>query len=148
MFDLNRRFINSGGARDVQAVINAASANLPGQSSSKPNYRKTNPADAPIMILAITSDISDRGKMYDIASSVLQQKLSQVEGGPDEAEQFPAGGAARGIEPHQGCAWAWTIDRSNRHCRRQCQPAERFDFPAIGTRLSTQSGATPTSTSR
>ncbi len=78
VFDLNRD-INSA-ARDVQAAINAASADLPANLPSKPSYRKTNPADAPIMILAITSDIYDRGKMYDVASSVLQQKLSQVEG--------------------------------------------------------------------
>jgi multidrug efflux pump len=77
-FDLNRNI--DAAARDVQAAINAAAANLPANLPIKPTYRKVNPADAPILILALTSDIYDRGQMYDWASTVLAQKLSQVQG--------------------------------------------------------------------
>jgi multidrug efflux pump len=77
-FDLSRNV--DAAARDVQAAINAARGNLPANLPSNPTYRKVNPADAPILILALTSDIQDRAKMYDVASSILQQKLSQVGG--------------------------------------------------------------------
>ena len=77
-FDLNRNI--DGAARDVQAAINAARSYLPTNLPSNPTYRKVNPADAPILILALTSDTADRAKMYDAASTILQQKLSQVEG--------------------------------------------------------------------
>ena len=77
-FDLNRNI--DAAARDVQASINAARSNLPTNLPNNPTYRKVNPADSPIMIIAMTSDTYDRGRMYDVASSVLQQKLSQVEG--------------------------------------------------------------------
>ena len=77
-FDLSRDI--DGAARDVQAAINAARVDLPTTLRSNPTYRKVNPADAPIMILALTSDTMTQGQMYDAASTVLQQKLSQVEG--------------------------------------------------------------------
>jgi multidrug efflux pump len=77
-FELSRDI--DGASRDVQAAINAARGDLPAILPSSPKYRKVNPADAPILILAVTSDIVGRGKMYDAASSILQQKLSQVEG--------------------------------------------------------------------
>ena len=77
-FDLNRNI--DGAARDVQAAINAARANLPANLPSNPTYRKVNPADAPIMILALTSDIYDRGKLYDAASTIIQQRLLQIQG--------------------------------------------------------------------
>jgi multidrug efflux pump subunit AcrB len=77
-FDLNRN-INAA-ARDVQAAINAARGQLPTNLPSNPTYRKTNPADQPVLILALTSDVADTGRMYDVASSILQQKLSQVQG--------------------------------------------------------------------
>src|SRR6202522_1918568 len=77
-FDLNRD-INAA-ARDVQAAINAAAGYLPANLPTNPTYRKVNPADAPVLILALTSDIYDKGRMYDAASSILAQKLSQVEG--------------------------------------------------------------------
>src|SRR3954470_13006037 len=77
-FDLSRNV--DAAARDVQAAINAARGQLPANLPNNPNYRKVNPADAPIMILAITSDVYDKAHMYDAASSILQQKLSQVEG--------------------------------------------------------------------
>ncbi|HTV59101.1 MAG TPA: multidrug efflux RND transporter permease subunit [Verrucomicrobiae bacterium] len=77
-FDLDRNI--DGAARDVQAAINAARSYLPANLPSNPTYRKVNPADAPIMILALTSNIYDRGKMYDAASTIIQQRLSQVQG--------------------------------------------------------------------
>ncbi len=69
-----------GAARDVQAAINAARADLPTSLRSNPTYRKVNPADAPIMILALTSKTLTRGQMYDAASNVLEQRLSQIDG--------------------------------------------------------------------
>ncbi len=77
-FDLNRNI--DGAARDVQAAINAARGDLPANLPSNPSYRKINPADAPIMILALTSQTVSKSRMYDAASSILQQKLSQVPG--------------------------------------------------------------------
>jgi len=77
-FELNRNI--DGAARDVQAAISAARADLPAILPSSPRYRKVNPADAPVLILAVTSELVGRGKMYDAASSILQQKLSQIEG--------------------------------------------------------------------
>ena len=77
-FDLNRDI--NGAARDVQAAINAARAFLPSNLPSNPSYRKVNPADPPILILALTSDVYDRGQLYDAASTIIQQSLSQIEG--------------------------------------------------------------------
>ncbi|PWU10847.1 MAG: multidrug transporter subunit MdtC [Verrucomicrobia bacterium] len=77
-FDLNRDI--NGAARDVQAAINAARAYLPANLPSNPSYRKVNPADSPVMILALTSPIHTRGQLYDAASSIIQQSLSQVQG--------------------------------------------------------------------
>jgi multidrug efflux pump len=77
-FDLNRDI--DGAARDVQAAINAARSLLPTGLPSNPTYRKVNPADAPIMILSLTSGTMNRGQMYDAASTILAQKLSQVQG--------------------------------------------------------------------
>jgi hydrophobe/amphiphile efflux-1 (HAE1) family protein len=77
-FDLNRDI--DGAARDVQAAINAARGFLPANLPSNPTYRKVNPSDAPILILALTSDTKNTAQMYDAASSILAQKLSQVEG--------------------------------------------------------------------
>jgi multidrug efflux pump len=77
-FDLNRDI--NGAARDVQAAINAARSYLPSNLPSNPTYRKVNPADAPIMIIALTSGVYDRGGMYDAASTIMSQKLSQIQG--------------------------------------------------------------------
>jgi multidrug efflux pump len=77
-FDLNRDI--DGAARDVQAAINAARADLPSSLRSNPTYRKVNPADAPILILAMTSKTLTQGQMYDAASNVFQQQLSQIGG--------------------------------------------------------------------
>ena len=77
-FDLSRDI--DGAARDVEAAINAARGNLPSDLPGNPSYRKVNPADSPIMIVALTSDIYSKGQMYDSASTVLAQKLSQIGG--------------------------------------------------------------------
>jgi multidrug efflux pump len=81
----------NGAARDVQAAINAARADLPTSLRSNPTYRKFNPADAPILILALTSKTMTRGQIYDVASNVLQQRLSQIDG----IGQVIIGGAAQ-----------------------------------------------------
>jgi multidrug efflux pump len=77
-FDLDRDI--DGAARDVQAAINAARSLLPSGLPSNPTYRKVNPADAPILILVLTSDTMTRGQLYDAASTILAQKLSQIKG--------------------------------------------------------------------
>src|SRR6201993_965185 len=87
-FDLSRDI--DGAARDVEAAINAARTYLPANMPSNPTYRKINPADAPIMILALTSDIYSKGQMYDAASTVLAQRISQLQG----VGQVSVGGAS------------------------------------------------------
>ncbi len=77
-FDLNRDI--DAAARDVQAAINAARGNLPTNLPNNPSYRKVNPADSPIFMLALTSPSLTRGQMYDAASTILAQKLSQITG--------------------------------------------------------------------
>ena len=77
-FDLDRNI--DGAARDVQAAISAARTYLPPSLPMNPTYRKVNPADAPVLIIALTSDSKSTGQMYDLASSILQQRLSRVEG--------------------------------------------------------------------
>ena len=81
----------NGAARDVQAAINAARADLPTALRSNPTYRKVNPADAPVLILGLTSKTLTRGQMYDAATNVLQQRLSQLSG----VGQVIIGGAAQ-----------------------------------------------------
>ena len=87
-FDLNRNI--DGAGRDVQAAINAARSQLPANLPGNPSYRKVNPADAPIMILALTSDTITLPRIYDAADSILAQKLAQVEG---VGQVFVGGGA-------------------------------------------------------
>ncbi len=87
-FDLSRNI--DGAARDVEAAINAARTYLPANLPSNPTYRKVNPADAPIMILGLTSDKYGPEKMYDQASTVMLQKLSQIQG----VGQVTVGGGA------------------------------------------------------
>jgi multidrug efflux pump len=77
-FDLSRDI--DGAARDVEAAINAARADLPTNLPNNPTYRKANPADAPILILALTSKTMTQGQMYDMASNILGQRLSQLSG--------------------------------------------------------------------
>jgi multidrug efflux pump len=87
-FDLNRNI--DAAARDVEAAINAARGYLPANLPSNPSYRKVNPADAPIFMLALTSDQLSKGQMYDAASTIMAQKLSQVTG----VGQVVVGGSA------------------------------------------------------
>ncbi len=87
-FDLSRDI--DGAARDVEAAVNAARTYLPANLPGNPTYRKVNPADAPIMILGLTSDKYGPDKLYDEASTVIEQKLSQIEG----VGQVTAGGGA------------------------------------------------------
>src|ERR1700728_1720681 len=87
-FDLSRDI--DGAARDVEAAINAARSYLPTNLPGNPTYRKVNPADAPIMILGLTSDKYGPDKLYDEASTVVEQKLSQIQG----VGQVTVGGGA------------------------------------------------------
>ncbi len=77
-FDLNRKI--DGAAREVQAAINAARGDLPTTLKSNPTYRKANPSDSPVIILALTSDTKTPGQIYDAVSNVVAQRLSQVKG--------------------------------------------------------------------
>jgi multidrug efflux pump len=91
-FDLSRNI--DAAARDVQAAINAARSQLPTNLPSNPSYRKVNPADAPILVLALTSETIDTSRLYDAASSILQQKLAQVEG---VGQVFVSGSSLPGV---------------------------------------------------
>lgn len=77
-FDLDRDI--NGAARDVQAAINASRNLLPSGMRSMPTYKKVNPSQAPIMVLSLTSDVKEKGELYDLASTILAQSLSQVKG--------------------------------------------------------------------
>lgn len=108
-FDLDRDI--NGAARDVQAAINAARALLPSGMPNNPTYRKVNPAEAPVMILALTSDTLARGQMYDAASTVLAQRLAQVDG----IGQVNIGGGALPavrveLDPHRLAATGIALD--------------------------------------
>jgi multidrug efflux pump len=91
-FELNRNI--DGAARDVQAAINAARTYLPTNLPSNPSYKKVNPADSPIMVLGLTSDKYDVTKVYDLASSILAQKISQIQG---VGQVFAGGGATPSV---------------------------------------------------
>jgi hydrophobe/amphiphile efflux-1 (HAE1) family protein len=77
-FDLNRNI--DAAARDVQASINAARSQLPSYLPQNPSYRKANPAEAPILILSLTSDVIPKAQVYDIADSILSQRIAQIQG--------------------------------------------------------------------
>ncbi|MGB8259920.1 MAG: efflux RND transporter permease subunit [Terracidiphilus sp.] len=77
-FDINRNI--DAAARDVQASINAARSQLPSYLPQNPGYRKANPAEAPILILTLTSDVLSKPQMYDMADSILAQKIAQIQG--------------------------------------------------------------------
>jgi multidrug efflux pump len=91
-FDLNRNI--DAAARDVQAAINAARRQLPTNLPSDPNYRKVNPADAPVMILSLTSQTYPKPRIYDAASSIVAQKLAQIDG---VGQVFVGGGSAPAV---------------------------------------------------
>jgi len=92
-FDLSRNI--DGAARDVEAAINSARTYLPADLPGNPTYRKVNPADSPIMILGLTSGKYDRPTLYDEASSVIAQKISQIQGVGQVAVQGGAGPSVR-----------------------------------------------------
>jgi multidrug efflux pump len=108
-FDLNRNI--DAAARDVQAAINAARSQLPTNLPSNPTYRKINPADAPILILALTSDTVPVARLYDASDSILAQKLSQVNG---VGQVFTYGSAPPAVRVEvnpmllNSSEWAWT----------------------------------------
>jgi multidrug efflux pump len=91
-FDINRNI--DAAARDVQASINAARSQLPAYLPQNPNYRKANPAEAPILILALTSDVMLKPQIYDLANSILAQKISQIQG---VGQVFVAGGSSPSV---------------------------------------------------
>ncbi|MBV8357232.1 MAG: multidrug efflux RND transporter permease subunit [Deltaproteobacteria bacterium] len=137
-FELNRNI--DAAARDVEAAINAARGQLPSNLPSNPTYRKINPADAPIAIIALTSDTVDRGQMYDAASSILAQKLSQIQG---VGQVFVGGGALPAVRvelnPMQLHAYGISLEqvRTVLQAANANQPKGQFTGPdqsvAIGT---------------
>ena len=125
-FDLNRDI--NGAARDVQAAISAARAQLPANLPMNPTYRKINPSDAPILILALTSDTMPVPQLYDAADSILAQKIAAVQG----VGQTNVGGSAKPavrleVNPNQLTAYQPVSDAA---CRRgadhQRQQAQRL----------------------
>ena len=88
-FDLNRDI--NGAARDVQSAINAAAGELPSGLPNPPSYRKVNPSDSPIMVLAMTSETQPLSQVYNLADQIIGQRISQVEG----VSQVIIGGGAK-----------------------------------------------------
>ena len=114
-FDLSRDI--DGAARDVEAAINAARSYLPANLPSNPTYRKVNPADSPIMIIGLTSDKYTPGQLYDEASTVMQQKLSQISG----VGQVNVGGGALpsvrvDVNPTQLASYGLTLAQRAGRC--------------------------------
>jgi multidrug efflux pump len=109
-FDLSRNI--DAAARDVQAAINAARGQLPAGLPSQPNWRKSNPSDAPIMLLSMTSSVLPLSQVYDAADSIVSQKLSQVEG---IGQVFVSGGARPAVRvdanPAQLNSYGISLDR-------------------------------------
>ena len=91
-FDLDRNI--DAAARNVQAAINAARGQLPANLPNNPSYKKVNPADSPVLMMALTSETYSRGQMYDVAATILQQRLSQV---PGVGQVNVGGGANPGV---------------------------------------------------
>ena len=137
-FDLDRDI--DGAARDVQAALNAARSLLPTGLPSNPTYRKVNPADAPIMILALTSDTMTQGQMYDAGSTIIAQKLSQVQGvgQVQRRRQLAAGGARRAQSARRSTSTA-SASRTCAPCSPPPTPTGRraSSRTAIGTGRST-----------
>jgi multidrug efflux pump len=91
-FDINKDI--DAAARDVQASINAARSQLPANLPQNPSYRKANPAEAPVLILSLTSDVMSKPQIYDLANSILAQKISQIQG---VGQCFVAGGSSPSV---------------------------------------------------
>jgi multidrug efflux pump subunit AcrB len=123
-FDLSHD-INAA-AREVQAAINSSVGFLPSNLPSLPTYRKINPADQPILLMTLESDVVPRPQLYDIASSVFAQKLAQVQG----VGQVQVGGSSLPavrveVNPQPLSDYNVGLDRRHVPPERQCQPAER-----------------------
>jgi multidrug efflux pump len=91
-FDINKNI--DAAARDVQAAINAARSQLPSYLPQNPSYRKANPAESPVLILTLTSDVVPKRQIYDLANSILAQKISQIKG---VGQCFVGGGSSRAV---------------------------------------------------
>ncbi len=131
-FDLNRNI--DAAARDVQASINAARSQLPANLPSNPSYRKVNPSDAPILLLALTSDTSTVPQMYDAADSILSQKLSQVQG-VGQVFVWGASQPAVRVEVNPMSveqAWGRAGHGSERAECSQCEPVRRAKYRTAG----------------
>src|SRR5260221_2318570 len=122
-FELSRDI--NGAAREVQAAIQAARTDLPSSLPSNPTYRKFNPADAPVMILALTSERYTPGQMYDIASTNLAQRISQMKG---VGQVNVGGGSLPAVRRAHSAALEQARHRlrrgAHRDHRHQRQPAE------------------------
>jgi multidrug efflux pump len=131
-FDLSRDI--DGAARDVEAAINAARSYLPANLPSNPTYRKVNPADAPIMIIGLTSDKFSPGQLYDQASTVMQQKLSQIQG----VGQVSVGGGALpsvrvDVNPTQLASYGLTLTQVQAALSRQNSDLAKGQLSVGGT---------------
>ena len=116
-FDLSRNI--DAATRDVESAINAARSYLPTNLPSNPTYRKVNPADAPIVIVSLTSDKLAPSALYDAASTVLQQRLSQIPGvGQVQVGGSSAPGRSHRTEP-DAAAWLRTAIGGRAHGRRR-----------------------------
>ena len=138
-FELDRDIDAAG--RDVQAAINASLGELPTNLPGRPSYRKVNPADAPILALALTSPTYDRAAMYDAASSVIAQRLSQVEG----VGQVTLGGSSLPavrveVDPDQLAASG--LDMADLHAALAAANADRPKGELMGTDQAITLGAT------
>ncbi len=139
-FDLDRD-INAA-ARDVQAAINAARGYLPANLPSNPNYRKVNPSDSPIIILSLTSSSLSKGQMYDAASTVMAQSLSQIRG---VGQVIVGGGALPAVRSRIESVDAEQVRHRARagsngdrgHQRQHAQGTDLGQQPALGSRAPT-----------
>ena len=143
-FDLNRDI--NGAARDVQAAINAARTYLPSNLPSNPGYRKVNAADSPIMMIGLTSNNTDITTIYDLASNVMMQRLSQIEGVGQVSVQGGAQPVLRRFRPLRAVVPRQWQSRGGVRLARQrhggkCRglghagPAEVFSEPHAGQLL-------------
>ena len=126
-FDLNRKIDSA--AREVQAAINAARADLPATLRSNPTYRKANPSGAPVIILALTSPTRSPGQIYDAVSNIVQQQLAQVpgRGRSRDRRRLAAGGAGRAAAVRAEPLRRRDRRRARRDPGQQRQPAQGRD---------------------
>lgn len=145
-FELNRNIDSA--ARDVQAAINAARADLPSHLKQNPSYNKVNPADTPVLILALTSHTLTRGQLYDSAATVLQQALSQVPGIGEVAVSGSANPAVRiELNPHALSQYGISLEtvRSALAAANQNMPKGALEHGAQRYQLYTNDQATQAS---